>query len=501
MQTVLYITTTGAQYWRKSGRTWQPCEGLQSGALWVVTNLAEESTFEVQVPRLFGRDRLNFIQRQLSSRFPDTPYCSVLAQPASGGLMARLAPPRQTLFGLDAAQRINAALDNVALAPVAGVWASTLLLLQLSRHKSLPKELFVVMPGPDALRIVFVKDHLPVLSRLVPGVIEAADQAAEITRTVRYLENNRLLERSTDAHNVLLLDSQTDIDPLLAQERLTRVPAPPPWAKNPPSDWRFALFDLAVSSPTGQLAPLSRRTRFMADRLRPHIYAAAGVCVAAAVWVAADNLNDISNAYTSRTQTQQRVDLLNDQNHVVEQKISSFGVSPELVRSAVQLAQDELSTAPSLAAHMRQLADVVSAFEPVRLRQFDWRILAAGEVACSSAAAAPAPMAAQAVPDPNSPKRRVEVSFEVLWPEGQGARARTQGIASLSAKLAALAGASLIADPAQALALSPFSGGVGASATSTQPLAWCLTLPEALAATAIASTTATTSAAMDSRPP
>jgi len=482
MQTVLYITIAGAQYWRKSGRTWQPCDGLQAGALWVVTNLAEEGTAEIHVPRLFGNDRKNFIQRQLSSRFPDTPYCHVLAQPAHGSLMERLAPPRQTLFGLDAAQRVNAALDAVGSAPVAGVWASTLLLLNLSRHKSLPQELFVVMPSPDGLRIVFVKDHLPVLSRLVPGVTDAADQAAEITRTVRYLENNHLLERSTEPHNVLLLDGHPGIDTLLAQERLTRVPAPPPWAKNPPDDWRFALFDLAVSSPAGQMAPLVRRTRFLANRLRPTIYATAGLCVAAAVWVAASNANDIHNAYTNRTQTQQRISLLTRQSQVVEQDISRFGVSPALVRSAVLLAQDELPAAPPLAVHMQQIAQVISAFDPVRLRQFSWRTLAAGEQACSSAVAAP--NAAQAVQDPSGPKRRNEVSFEVLWPDGQGARARTQGITNLSAMLAALTGASLITDPAQALAQSAFSGGAGAAATSAQPLIWCLTMPESMNATA-----------------
>lgn len=484
MQTVLYITPAGVQYWRKSAGNWQPCDGVQAGALWVVTNLAEESTAEISVPRLFGNDRRNFIQRQLSSRFPDTPFCSVLAQPASGSLMTRLAPPRQTLFGLDAAQRVNAALDDVALIPVAGVWASTLLLWQMSCYKSLPKELFVVLPGPDALRIVFIKNHLPVLSRLVPGITEVADQAAEITRTVRYLENNHLLARSTEAHNVLLLDSQTDIDPLLAQERLTRVPVPSPWTKKPPADWRFALFDLAVKSPAGQLAPLARRTRFMANHLRPKVDVVAGLCVVTALWVAAGNFKDIISTYTNQAQTQQRIDLLTAQSHVVAQKISGFGVSPERVRSAVQLVQNELDSEPSLADHMRQISVVISALEPVRLRQFDWRIFSAGEAVCTDGAAVSTTTAAQAVPEPNGSKRRVEVSFEVVWPEGQGVRARNQGISNLSANLAALNGAHLIIDPAQALALSAFSGGEGASAKSTQPLVWCLTLSETLSANA-----------------
>jgi hypothetical protein len=221
----------------------------------------------------------------------------------------------------------------------------------------------------------------------------------------------------------------------------------------------------------------------MANRLRPSIYAAAGVCVAAAVWVSADNLNDITNGYANRTQAQQRIDQLTAQSREVEHAINSFGVSPELVRGTVLLAQDELATAPSLAAHLHQLAAVISAYESLRLRQLNWHILAIGAVACSNGAAVPAPVAADTVPNPADPKRLVEISFEVFWPNGLGERARAQGIASLSAKLRDLPGASLITDPAQALALSSFSGGAGASDANSQALAWCLTLPETTAST------------------
>ncbi|MDD5030857.1 MAG: hypothetical protein PHH58_15390 [Rhodoferax sp.] len=483
MKTVMHISSTGVQYWRRQAHTWQACDSLASGSLWVVCNLPEESFAEIEIPRIFGRDRQNFIHRQLSSRFPDTPYRTVLTQPGSGSFMDRLAPPRQTIFGVDSAQRINEALAAHPSCPVAGVWATSMLMAQLSAHKSLPNELFVVLPADDGLRIVFIKNQLPVLSRLVPGADHAAEQAAEIARTVRHLENSRVLARSSEPRNVLLLDQRPDIEPWLAQERLTRVLAPPAWRKKPPLDWRFALFDLAVASPAGQLAPLSRRTRFVANRLRPLVYGAAGLCVGIGIWASVGSLNDIASGLAQRKLVQQRVDLLTQQSTDVEQKIAAFGVSAQTVRNAVVLEQDEISSVPPVATHLHQLSDIVSAFDPVRLHQLDWKILAVGQPACVNSAT-PAPAVNPAQPTEAAlPKRVIEISFKINWPDRQGERIRNQGIADLSTQLAKIQGIQLLADPAQGLKLNPLSGGDTAAKKSAEEfLTWCFTVPGTTAA-------------------
>ena len=479
MKTVLHISAADAQYWRQNAQGWQPCDDAGSGPLWVVINLPEEGFFEIQVPVLFGRDRKNYVQRQLVSRFPDTPYRTMLTPAGSGSLMNRLAPPLQTIFGVDAGPRLSALIAGAGAAPIAGVWATSMLLARLGSHKALPSELFVALPGAGALRIVYLKNRIPVFSRLIPGVTEAANMADEITRTVRHLENTHVLERSTGLRNVLFLHNETDIDPWLAQERLSRVPAPPPWRSATPADWRFALFDMAVSSPPGQLAPLAQRTRFVASKLRPRIYAAAALCVVLGAWATAGNLSEVASGYTSLAQAGSSTDQLNSQISDVEQKVASFGVSSEVVQSAVALDQGEIAAAPSLARHMVQLSGIVTALESVRLNQLSWRILDTGKDACSQSATGIAvPTAEKAGAAAAVPERRVEINFGVVWPASQTDRARAQDISNLSTRVSKMEGVHLLIDPAQALARGKLTGG-GAMAdnSSLDAQSWCLTLP------------------------
>lgn len=477
MKTVLHISTTETRFWRKSADGWQPCEDPGTGPCWVVCNLPEEIFAEIQVPRIFGRDRQNFILRQLASRFPDTPYRTVLAQAGSGGLMDRLAPPRRTVFGVDAAERIHAALDGVASFPVAGVWATSMLLAQLGSDTAMPSEMFVVLPGADNLRIVFIKNRTPVLSRLIPGVRQAVDVAAEITRTVRYLENNHALDRSTNARQVFFLGLPPGIEPWLARERLALVTPPPRWRSAPPADWQFALFDLAIRSPTGQLAPLARRTRFVASQLRRPALVGVGLSVGLSIWVATAGVNDMASGYAGNEQSTQRIAELTVQTQQLEEKIAGFGVSSEAVRGAIALEQREIVQAPSLAGHLQQLSGVVSELDPVRVRQLDWRILDPGQAACSLTAPGTALPNGAEVPA-NEPQRLVQVSFEVLWPAAQTDRARLQGVSHLSARVAQLDGARLLDDPALVLKLGRLSGGgTPSDSSNTQALTWCLTLP------------------------
>jgi hypothetical protein len=482
MKTVLHISTTDARFWRKSADGWLPCEDPGTGPLWVVCNLPEETFAEIQVPRIFGRDRQNFIHRQLVSRFPDTPYRTVLAQAGSGGLMDRLAPPLRTVFGVDAAERIHTVLDRVASFPVAGVWATSMLLAQLGSHAAMPSEMFVVLPGVDGLRVVFVKNRVPVLSRLIPGVKQAADVATEITRTVRYLENNHALDRSANARQVFFLGTTSEVEPWLALERLALVAPPPGWRSAPPADWQFALFDLAIRSPNGQLAPMARRTRFVASQLRRPALAGVGLSVGLSIWAATAGINDMASAYANGEQSRQHIAELTAQTQRLDGKIAGFGVSSEAVRQAIALEQREIVEAPSLAGHLQQLSGIVNEFDPARMRQLDWLILDPGQAACSLNAATPNSAAA---PVADEPQQLVQVRIEVLWPAAQTDRARLQGVSHFSAKIVQLEGAKLLADPALALKLGRLSGGgTPPEKTDAGALTWCLTLPGSMGAKA-----------------
>jgi len=501
MRTVLYLTSAGAQLWRKRRAGWQAHDGAPNGPVWVVTDLAEESFDELQIPRIFGRDRQGFIARQLANHFPDTPFRTTLPIHPGGSLMDRIAPPRQTLLGLDAAPRVNAALDGLT-APMAGVWAMSMLLAHIGCKKSLPPELFVVLPGAHALRIVFIKNWVPVLSRLIPGVTQAADQVAEISRTLRHLENTRVLERTVQRHAILVLGDVQGLATLLAADRLDLLAPPAPWNTLPPADWLFALFDLALTSPAGQLAPLSRRTRFIASRLRTPAYVGAALCLGLALLAAADNLRNIAANYSNWSHIQDQIKLLNTQVSEVDQKMAGFGEPAERVRSAVALDDEEVVSAPSLPLQMHQIAEVIGQHEAIRLQQFDWHLLSVGQAACaqgvtSPSASPPAPVTTAAA----GPKRVVEISFEVLLPSDQREKARAQTMASLSSRLSKIEGATLIRDPAKELAQAVLSGGAThEQASSAKALTWCLTLPGTPTAAQASSPASTNPAAQKSQP-
>lgn len=475
MKNVLYLATSGTQLWRKRRAGWQAYDGHPDGPVWVVTDLAEESFDEIQIPRIFGRDRQGFIARQLASHFPDTPFCAALPNYPGGSFMDRIAPPRQSLLGLDAASKVNAALDALA-APLAGVWTTSMLLTQIGSKKALPSDLFVVLPTVDALRIVFIKKRVPVLSRLIPGVTQASDQAAEITRTLRHLENTRVLDRNMKRHAVLLLGKAQGMTHLLAKDHLELIDAPAPWSTKPPTDWRFVLFDLALTLPAGQLASLSRRAGFVAARLRAPAYGVAAVSLGLALWASGANLGEIMATQSSQNEIQRHMQYLARQASAVEQEMAGFGVPADLVHRAVALDQEEIAAAPSLPAQMQQLGQIMGQQPALRLSQFEWRMVPSGEAPCNRGAPSSTGTPAAPPAEGTAPKRQVEISFDITLPQEQPAKARAQTVASLSAKLAKLEGVALILDPAKDLPQATLSGGSASPATE-KPMSWCLTLP------------------------
>ena len=479
---VLHLTASGQGLWCKSPTGWAPHSGPATGPIWVVTDLAEETLIEIQIPRLFGQDRQRFIARQLANRFPDTAYRAALPASAQASLMDRLAPPRQTLIGLDAAPRLDAVLDSIAT-PVAGVWTTSMLLAQIGSHKKLPPDLFVILPYDDGLRILFIKNRVPVITRSIRDAPTMPAQVAEIVRTLRHLENTRVLERTGERHSLLMLGGSKEMLDLLALDKLTQVPMPT--TASPPADWRFALFDLAVKSPPGQLAPLGRRTVFVAAQLSKLSYVMAAlvltVGVAAGSGAALDILAGRDKLDTIKQQTQR----LNRDVAQLDKKIAAFGVDAETVRQALQLDDNEIATAPVLQNHLSQLARVVDQQPSLRLAKLAWRVLQPGQVACTNRTRTGAGPAA--LPEPIKPaagQSMVEIILQVQRSADQGLKAREQSIAELSSNLATLPGATVLLDPAKALSQTALTGGAAVSVGTGDGDPWCLTLTDTMALTA-----------------
>ena len=166
MACVLHISATGNVWWGKKSTGWEVLPEPGQGPVWVLTDLTEETFTEINVPRVFGRDRSSFVERQLTNRFPETRFRVALEAQRQGSLMNRLAPPHQVLTAVEPADRITAALQNLSL-PLAGVWSTSMLLARLGSKPRMPANLMIVLCQPAGMRIVYIKDRAPVLTRMV----------------------------------------------------------------------------------------------------------------------------------------------------------------------------------------------------------------------------------------------------------------------------------------------------------------------------------------------
>lgn len=492
MKTILHLDASGQTFWQKDKTGWRPLASEKVTAndlIFVVTDFAEEIFAEVKVPRLFGRDRSDFIERQLQSRFPDTPFRTVLKTPSTGKLLDRLAPLQQVLFAVDSAARVNLALDtNPSM--LAGVWASSALIARLACIKTLPPDIFVVMPGNGSLRIVFLRDRRPVLARLAPCSNTPSDQAAEVVRTLRHLENTRVVERSQQRYPVWVLGHADTLIAPLVNQGLDVVSAPAHWNHGQPVDWRSVIFDLASTAPSAQLAPSGRRTRVLGNKLRLASYGVASLCLVAAGWTTAQNVNSGWLARKANAREQTELAGINANLAKVEQRLDEVGVSPDLVRQAVALDLNEIVGSPGLSESISAISLATAMDSKSRFTRYESRSLADEETACAKAAKDSAvtgsPSTTEAAPSSDlpttthtsvpgaKPPRRIEILVEFLPSESLMPRERARSIAKVSKNLQNIPGVTLVVDPAKAAAngiLSNSSQHIAGPAP-----AWCLTL-------------------------
>lgn len=478
MKQVLLLTPGERHWWRNDGHQWLPQAMESDGPIWVITDLAEESLAESKIPRLFGKDRSAFVQRQLAGRYPDTLFRGAMPVQSDDPLGA-LVPTRFAMFGIDAADRINVELDGLR-GDLAGVWPISMLVGSLAGNRLLPPDLFVVFPGAGTLRIVYLKKRTPILTRLTLTPDEPRAQIEEIVRTIRHLENAQAVPRDRKAHALLYLGGGETIEPLLAPARLVRVDFPRK-ARHQADDWRFLLFDLVIKSPIGQVAPLSRRVRFQSARVKKIARNLAILVTAVGLLAASNNLFGIYRMVEQRMVVAERIQDLDDQIQTLNAQIGRYGVSPELVRKAIALSEAELDSAPAIENHLRVIAQALARDPNVRARELQWRLIQGSVEPCVNSLAGTAN-----APDGKAPGadiRRTEMNFEIAIPESYGPRDRALVLRGISEALASTEGVTMLQDANKEQASGSLRGGSIVSGVTR--LGWCLTFPGKLESTAI----------------
>ncbi len=473
MATVLFLNAEGPTWWDKQGDTWQPLTGDPVGPVYVVTDLTEETLVEIAVPRIFGNDRKKYVQRQLVNRFPESPFRTTLDGRPTGNLISRLAPPKQILMAIEPAERLQAALTTVQ-APLAGIWSVSVLLAQLGQDKSLPGNLLIVLGQAASTRIVFLKDHSPVLTRLVPGASTAAEQAVEVVRTLRHLENTHIVQRGAGRLSALLLDTQEGLAAVLVRDRIDAVV--PPAKHHPSADggWRNALFDLACKAPPGQLAPLAMRAAYLTQQVHKGARVAMVACIVAAVVVASGSVVSHFGDRGLQAGLRSSATQLTAQTAQLETSLASFGVAPELLRKVLTLDADEIASAPDLQQQLVAISRAVSSVPSARVLSLQWQVVGAQTAPCALEAAAAAVTPTETAPEP---ARKVELKMAFALAAGTGPRLQLEQVSQMTQQFKAIQGVSVLQDPTRALREGDLeSVGSGQGETQRQ-FAWCLVLP------------------------
>ena len=471
MKTVRYLSPAGNETWCLDGGQWRSVDSVASGFVWLVTDLPEESFVEIKTPRLFGKDRSAFIDRQLAARYPESPYRRSL--PVEGGeLFDRLAPTRHVLFGVDAGERIDAEIEALPQ-PIAAVSPVSLLLARLARHRELPPNLFVVMPGQGSLRIVFLRERTPVLTRLTLTPGEPKAQIDEIMRTLRHLENNLGLPRNLE-HAVLLLGDANGVAPLMSTQRLRLVELPK-YQNQPPADWRFPLFDLAIKEGTPQVAPMDKRVNYVSSRLGRAARVMAVVIALAGIGAVGSNLGSILSLIAQERGIAASIQKLDGQIAAVEAEIEKYGVAPNMLRDAIAIHDREIASVPPLEAGFRLVADAISADPALRLSELQLRLILPSANTCGVDLTSEDGMKRPEATAPGVAKRRIEIGFDLTIPGSYGPRERAQTARLVSRRLTDVGGLSLWTDANKELSAGNLRGGTTVNAASRQ--GWCFTVP------------------------
>ena len=485
MTSVVHVSVAGAVWWKKSADAWHVLEAPQANAkapVWVVTDLAEETFTEIKVPRVFGADRASYIRRQLVNRFPDSVFRIALPAPQAGGLMDRLAPPSQILTAVEPADRVELALAHIK-APVAGVWTTSMLMARIGQRASMPAHLFVVLIQPGGMRILFIKHRVPVLTRLITAALTDLEQAAEIIRTLRHLENTHVVERTKEQYAVLLMGGNAVLQAKLSEDRLTMLPLPSRWnISEQDGNWSRVLFDQAIKSPAGQLAPLKYRTTYLAGELSKGSRLGALIVVLAAAAVVGVFAMSALDSKQQSVQVNQQINTVASDIATTDAAITAFGVSPDMVRKAVALDRDEIEAAPDLRHHLVRLSQVISAVPDARLKNWQWRVLDPQEIPCILDvvnANAPPPVE-DVAPETNPDQpvlRKVELKISVAFADGVGPHQLMQKTADITKNLSRWKGAKVMQDPAQGLREGSITIKSALEAPEVRNTIWCVSVP------------------------
>lgn len=476
MKTVMFISSSGARYFRRDQGLWRLIEKPDGeDKLWVIANLPEEMLEAFKLPLLFGRDRSNFLERRLVAAFPRSEY---RAAPIISGSL--LKPSTAVLTGLTTAETVTGKLSKLDV-PVAGVWGISLLLTLLLKRLAIAN-IMLVIPSERHLRILVLKDGIPVLTRCVHRYSEDNDKdkdsdANEILRTRQHLENRRVFEHDA-IPPILYLGDSTSTGKNLTNAGLKLLPLPDALSAKGDAAYLHPLFELVASSPRGQLAPLQLRARHLAESLRRASYAGMALSLLAVILFGQEDFRALIDLHGREQTLNANLQQTTSERDLLAGRISASGTDPALVRQATTFAALEMEAAPTLESILQFTAVTIADLPQVRIKSLTFRFPKQGERYCQGQSVIPLFSGSTPSESDNAaaPQRFTELQFSILLTENLTPAAQIDIRKRISAALKARNGVQLMQDPAAFSLINTLKGGFGMETASADNL-WCMSVP------------------------
>jgi len=442
VRAVLFFDSSGGRLLVRRQGGWQPAAPQQTVQdVLVVTDLHEETVTHEALPALRLSDRQALATRRLASAWSDAVLrgWTWLGNPIYGaGHMVFFALPGADATVAQLRERLAGGLRIV------GVRATSQLLWERARRLYPRGVCLVLVALPSAIRLLALADRLPILTRRLEVVDEAA-LTAEIQATWRYLINSKL--------------APTDSTPVVHWPAGRDAASGTAWLLGARSSVELAPRDLRAAWLTRQLSLAAWRT--------------GGLALVAALGLAYADLSRLARAWTQHAQVQADERAARRDIADLEGRITALGVPVRAWRGLNAFVQAELEHQPEPQAQLARLSQVLLAVYPqARVQKLEWRRTQGGQ-GCDEGREAGAALeeATRAAPAPPG----ALLDLNVWIDPAQRPHARQAALTQLSKRLAAMPGSTLVIDEGR-LAAGAALKSAQSAAMENAVVRFCLTV-------------------------
>ena len=326
----------------------------------------------------------------------------------------------------------------------------------------------------------------------VVGAVSPWQQAAAVTNGCllvagrQHLENRHIFEHNA-IPPVLYLGESASVNAHLHRAGITLLT--PPGSLYPKGDAAYlhALFELVVTSPKGQLAPLQLRAHHLAQSLRQAAYIGCGCSLLTAIMFGQADFLQLIHLHNQEKFLQADLQHANYDREQLAARISATGMDPKLVSQATKFAEREMDTAPTPASLLQFTANAIADAPRVRIKSLTYRFPNRGESFCQGHTVIDLPLINKKFDLPldagstpadsdNSLQRFTELQFSILLTSTLPPAELIEIKKHISAALKAGKGVQLMLDPAAFSLINTLKGGFGMDTAQTENL-WCMSIP------------------------